>query len=195
MPNEISSLQGVGKRTALRYVLDLAGRSREDLDSFVNSIENLRDHLKTCVKCHNLSDHDICGICASSSRDQSILCIVEDVRDILAIENTQQYRGLYHVLGGKISPMDGVGPSDLNISTLLSRVKNEGIEEIILALSATMEGDTTAYYINKKLEKSAHLLLTTLSRGVPVGDELQYTDEVTLGRSIAQRTPYNKSLL
>ncbi|MEM9051528.1 MAG: recombination mediator RecR [Bacteroidota bacterium] len=193
--NEISSLQGVGKRTALRYVLDLAGRSKEDLDRFIASIEKLRDKVKTCKKCHNLSDHDICEICTSKKRDESIICIVEDIRDILAIENTHQYQGLYHVLGGKISPMDGIGPSDLNIATLLARVRNEEIKELILALSATMEGDTTAYYINKKLEKLENIVISTLSRGVPVGDELQYTDEVTLGRSIAQRTPYDKSLL
>ena len=128
--NEISSLQGVGRRTALRYVLDLAGRSQEDLDRFITAVENLRDKVKTCKKCHNLSDHDICDICSSPKRDHSTICIVEDIRDILAIENTHQYVGLYHVLGGKISPMDGIGPSDLNIGTLLSRVQNENITEL-----------------------------------------------------------------
>ncbi|MCZ4409578.1 recombination mediator RecR [Cryomorphaceae bacterium 1068] len=192
--NEIASLQGVGKRTALRYVLDLAGRSDEDIARFIRSIQDLKDHVKPCKSCHNLSDTDICNICSNPSRDQSIICVVEDIRDVIAIEATHQYKGLYHVLGGKISPMDGIGPSDLNVGTLLERVDHEEVKELILALSATMEGDTTSYYVYKKLEKNDHLVTSTLSRGVPVGDELQYTDEVTLGRSIVQRTPYDKSL-
>jgi len=192
--NEIASLQGVGKRTALRYVLDLAGRSDEDIVRFIKSIEDLKVHVKPCKKCHNLSDTDICNICSNPSRDASIICVVEDIRDVLAIEATHQYKGLYHVLGGKISPMDGIGPSDLNVGTLLERLEDDNVSELILALSATMEGDTTSYFIYKKLEKNDHLITTTLSRGVPVGDELQYTDEVTLGRSIVQRTPYDKSL-
>jgi recombination protein RecR len=192
--NEIASLQGVGKRTALRYVLDLAGRSEEDIARFLKSIEDLKVHVKSCQKCHNLSDTEICNICSNPSRDASIICVVEDIRDVMAIEATHQYKGLYHVLGGKISPMDGIGPSDLNVGTLIERLENAEVKELILALSATMEGDTTAYFIYKKLEKNKHLITTTLSRGVPVGDELQYTDEVTLGRSIVQRTPYDKSL-
>jgi recombination protein RecR len=192
--NEIASLQGVGKRTALRYVLDLAGRSDEDIARFIRSIQDLKDHVKSCKRCHNLSDTDICNICSNPSRDQSIICVVEDIRDVIAIEATHQYKGLYHVLGGKISPMDGIGPSDLNVGTLLERLDVAEVKELILALSATMEGDTTSYYVYKKLEKNDHLVTSTLSRGVPVGDELQYTDEVTLGRSIVQRTPYDKSL-
>jgi recombination protein RecR len=192
--NQIASLQGVGRRTALRYVLDLAGRSEEDLTNFIQALDDLKTKVKTCKVCHNLSDTDICHICESPKRDRSLICIVEDIRDVLAIEATHQYHGLYHVLGGKISPMDGIGPSDLNIGSLLSRLDSEEVKEIILALSATMEGDTTAYFIFKKIEKRTDLTTTTLSRGVPVGDELQYTDEITLGRSIAQRTPYDKSL-
>jgi recombination protein RecR len=192
--NEIASLQGVGKRTALRYVLDLAGRSDEDIARFIRSIQDLKTHVKPCKRCHNLSDTDICNICSSPNRDQSIICVVEDIRDVLAIEATHQYKGLYHVLGGKISPMDGIGPSDLNVGTLLERLENNEVRELILALSATMEGDTTSYYVFKKIEKNEQLITSTLSRGVPVGDELQYTDEVTLGRSIVQRTPYDKSL-
>jgi len=193
--DEVSTLQGVGKRTALRYVLDLAGRSPEELNRFIDSLTDVRDHIKSCERCHNLSDEKICGICKNPKRDQNTLCIVEDIRDLLAIENTHQYHGLYHVLGGKISPMDGIGPSDLNMNTLIARVQNEDIVEIIFALSSTMEGDTTAYYINKKIEALKNMVITTLSRGVPVGDELQYTDEVTLGRSIAHRTPYGKTLI
>jgi len=193
--NEIASLQGVGKRTALRYVLDLAGRSDEDIARFIGSIQDLKTHVKPCKKCHNLSDTELCNICSSPNRDDSIICVVESIRDVLAIEATHQYKGLYHVLGGKISPMDGVGPSDLNVGTLLERLENNKVKELILALSATLEGDTTSYYLFKKIEKSVHFVTSTLSRGVPVGDELQYTDEVTLGRSIVQRTPYDKSLL
>lgn len=193
--NEIASLQGVGKRTALRYVLDLAGRSDADIARFIGSIQDLKTHVKPCQKCHNLSDTDLCNICSSPNRDESIICVVESIRDVLAIEATHQYKGLYHVLGGKISPMDGIGPSDLNVGTLLERLENNEVKELILALSATLEGDTTSYYLYKKIEKNVHLVTSTLSRGVPVGDELQYTDEVTLGRSIVQRTPYDKSLL
>jgi len=193
--NEIASLQGVGKRTALRYVLDLAGRSDEDIARFMKSIQDLTTHVKPCNICHNLSDTDVCNICGSLNRDQSIICVVEDIRDVLALEATHQYKGLYHVLGGKISPMDGIGPSDLNVGTLLARLEKSDVKELILALSATMEGDTTSYYVYKKLEQNKQLITTTLSRGVPIGDELQYTDEVTLGRSIVQRTPYDKSLL
>lgn len=192
--NEIASLQGVGKRTALRYVLDLAGRSDEEIARFIRSIQELKTNVKPCKRCHNLSDTEICNICSSPNRDQTIICAVEDIRDVMAIEATHQYKGLYHVLGGKISPMDGIGPSDLNVGTLLERLESGEVRELILALSATMEGDTTSYYVFKKIEKNKHLITSTLSRGVPVGDELQYTDEVTLGRSIVQRTPYDKSL-
>ena len=192
--NEMASLPGVGKRTALRYVLELAGRSESEVEDFVKALQELKTHIKTCARCHNLSDSEICNICSNQNRESKVLCIVEDIRDVMAIEATHQYKGLYHVLGGKISPMDGIGPADLNIGTLVERMKTENIEELILALSATMEGDTTAYFIFRKLDKLGEFKITTLSRGVPVGDELQYTDEVTLGRSIVQRTPYDKSL-
>lgn len=192
--NEMASLPGVGKRTALRYVLELAGRSESDVEGFIKALKELKTHVKSCKRCHNLSDAEICTICESPSRDAKVICVVEDIRDVMAIEATHQYKGYYHVLGGKISPMDGIGPTDLNIGSLMERISEKEVEEIILALSATMEGDTTAYFIYKKLEKGRELKITTLSRGVPVGDELQYTDEVTLGRSIVQRTPYDKSL-
>jgi len=192
--NEIASLPGVGRRTALRYVLELAGRSNEEMETFIRSLTELKDKVKSCRLCHNLSDEEVCGICSNPSRDKSVICVVEDIRDVMAIEATHQYKGLYHVLGGKISPMDGVGPGDLHMGTLLDRIRETNVEEVILALSATMEGDTTSYFIFKKLERNENLKITTLSRGVPVGDELQYTDEVTLGRSIVQRTPYDKSL-
>lgn len=192
--NEMASLPGVGKRTALRYVLELAGRSKEEMDDFIKALTELKTRVKSCSICHNLSDEEICNICSGANRETSIICVVEDIRDVMAIESTHQFKGLYHVLGGKISPMDGIGPGDLNIGTLLERLKANEVSEIILALSATMEGDTTAYFIFKKLSGNEELKITTLSRGVPVGDELQYTDEVTLGRSIVQRTPYDKSL-
>jgi recombination protein RecR len=192
--NEMASLPGVGKRTALRYVLELAGRSESEVEAFVKALQELKTHVKTCARCHNLSDSEICSICKNPNRESKVICVVEDIRDVMAIEATHQYKGLYHVLGGKISPMDGIGPADLNIGSLMERISGENAEELILALSATMEGDTTAYFIFRKLEKLGQFKITTLSRGVPVGDELQYTDEVTLGRSIVQRTPYNKSL-
>lgn len=192
--NEMASLPGVGKRTALRYVLELAGRSESEVEAFVKALQELKTHVKTCARCHNLSDSEICSICKNPNRESKVICVVEDIRDVMAIEATHQYKGLYHVLGGKISPMDGIGPADLNIGSLMERISGENTEELILALSATMEGDTTAYFIFRKLEKLGQFKITTLSRGVPVGDELQYTDEVTLGRSIVQRTPYNKSL-
>lgn len=193
--NQIASLPGVGRRTALRYVLDLIKRDEEEIARFVHSISNLKDKLKHCIVCHNISDNTTCHICSNPQRDQTIVCIVEDLRDILAIESTQQFKGIYHVLGGKISPMDGIGPSDLNIGTLMQRF-NDGnvIQEIILALSPTMEGDTTAYFLFKKLASYPAIRLTTLSRGVSMGDELQYADELTLGRSILQRLPYEKAI-
>ena len=153
----------------------------------------MKEHIQFCKKCGNISDEELCGICASTRRDKSIVCIVEDLRDVMAIEATQQFKGLYHVLGGVISPMDGIGPSDLNISTLVSRMELDGVKEVILALSVTMEGDTTGFYIFKKLE-SLNLSVTSIARGVSIGDELQYTDELTLGRSILQRTPFEQTL-
>lgn len=192
--NQVASLPGVGRRTALRYVLDLVKRDRDEIERFVSAISNLKEKLTNCTVCHNISDAPICHICANPLRDKSIICVVEDMRDILAIESTHQFKGLYHVLGGKISPMDGIGPSDLNVGTLLPRLASAEVCEVILALSPTMEGDTTAYFLYKKLMASPEIKLTTLSRGVSVGDELQYADELTLGRSILQRLPYEKAI-
>jgi len=192
--NEVASLPGVGRKTALRYVLDLLSRSEVEVSRFTKSIDDLRKNIKLCKVCRNVSDAEICGICSNNSRDQKTICVVEDIRDVMAIEATHQYKGLYHVLGGKISPMDGIGPSDLHIDSLLQRINGQDIIELILALSSTMEGDTTSYFIFKKIQKPENMTVSTLSRGVAVGDELQYADELTLGRSIQYRTPYDKAL-
>ncbi len=192
--NEMASLPGVGKKTALRYVLDMLRRSEPEVERFAKAFLDLRQNIKLCSVCYNISDTEICPICSSTHRDRSIICVVEDLRDVMALEATHQYKGLYHVLGGKISPMDGIGPTDLNIGGLIERAALPETAELILALSPTMEGDTTAYFLYKKFEKRAEIEISTLSRGVAVGDELQYADEVTLGRSILQRTPYDKSL-
>jgi recombination protein RecR len=192
--NEVASLPGVGRKTALRYVLDLLSRSEVEVSRFTKSIDDLRKNIKLCKVCRNVSDAEICGICSNNSRDQKTICVVEDIRDVMAIEATHQYKGLYHVLGGKISPMDGIGPSDLHIDSLLQRINGQDIKELILALSSTMEGDTTSYFIFKKIQKPENVTVSTLSRGVAVGDELQYADELTLGRSIQYRTPYDKAL-
>lgn len=192
--NEMASLPGVGRKTALRYVLDLLGRSEEEVERFTSAISELRKNIKLCTNCYNISDTEVCQICSNPSRDRSTLCVVEDIRDVMAIESTHQYKGLYHVLGGKISPMDGIGPSDLHVGGLIDRAASGETNEIILALSATMEGDTTAYYLFKKFEQRKDVVVSTISRGVAVGDELQYADEVTLGRSILHRIPYDKSL-
>ena len=190
---EIASLPGIGRKTALRLALHILRRQKEEVLHFSTSIAEMKEHIQFCKKCGNISDEELCGICASTRRDKSIVCIVEDLRDVMAIEATQQFKGLYHVLGGVISPMDGIGPSDLNISTLVSRMEIDEVKEVILALSVTMEGDTTGFYIFKKLE-SLNLSVTSIARGVSIGDELQYTDELTLGRSILQRTPFEQTL-
>lgn len=187
---QLSSLPGIGKRTALRLVLNLMNRSKEEIDLFSNSFIEMKAFVKKCARCGNLSDLEICSICSNPKRDHRTICVVEDVRDVMAIESTQTYQGIYHVLGGVISPMDGVSPSDLNINSLVEKANSEAIDEIIFALSATMEGDTTNYYLYKKLQSFSKLKITTLSRGVSVGSELQYTDELTLGRSIIQRQPF-----
>ncbi len=187
--SEFSQLPGIGKRTALRLVLYLLKQSKEEVQSFGNSIINLRNEIQFCSSCHNISDAELCNICANNSRDRSIVCIVENITDVIAIEGTNQYNGLYHVLGGIISPMDGIGPSDLKIESLENKVKDGSIKEVIFALSATMEGDTTNYYLYKKL-KSYNINFTTIARGVAFGDELEYTDELTLGRSITNRTAF-----
>jgi recombination protein RecR len=183
---QLSSLPGVGKRTALRLVLHLLKKTSDEMEGFTNAFKDLKLHVKTCKSCGNISDDLTCSICSNPKRDPSILCVVEDIRDILAIESTESYHGMYHVLGGIISPMDGIGPSDLNISSLISRTESGSVKEIIFALSPTMEGDTTNFYLYKKLH-GFPVVITTLSRGVAVGTELQYADELTLSRSIQQR--------
>ncbi len=188
--HQISSLPGVGKKSALRLVLHLLNRSEEDVERFANAFIRLKKEVKFCRCCHNISDSDICEICSDKSRNPKIICVVQDLKDVMSIEATQQFRGLYHVLGGVISPIDGIGPNDLNIESLVQRVHNEPIDEVVLALSTTMEGDTTAYYIYRRLENLG-INITTLARGVATGDELHYADEVTLGRSIVERRPYS----
>jgi recombination protein RecR len=191
--DQVSSLPGVGRKTALRLVLDLLKRKPEEVARFAGSLTNLREQIRYCKKCFNVSDGDLCSICSNIHREKGTVCVVQDIRDVLAIEGTGQFSGTYHVLGGIISPMDGVGPSDLTIDSLLSRVAADQIEEVILALNATMEGETTSFYLFKKMN-ALGIRVTTIARGVAVGGELEYTDEVTLGRSIQLRTPYESSL-
>lgn len=185
--NEFSSLPSIGKKSALRFVLHLLKQSPNDLEKLSNVILKLKDEIKNCKSCYNISDNEVCDICLNPNREQKIICVVEDIRDVMAVENTFQFKGLYHVLGGIISPMDGIGPSDLRIEELVNRIKSGKVEEIILALSTTMEGDTTNFYIYKRI-KEFGIKVTTLSRGVAVGDELAYADEITLGNSIKHRT-------
>lgn len=191
--NEMSQLPGIGRRTALRLVLHLLKQPESQTVALSKALVDLKTEVKFCKNCHNISDQDLCEICANSSRQQELVCVVEDIRDVMAIENTSQYRGLYHVLGGKISPMDGVGPSQLNIRSLVEKAKAGEIEEIIFALSSTLEGDTTNFYIFKQLE-GMNIRTSTIARGIAVGDELEYADEVTLGRSITNRVPFENSL-
>ncbi len=185
--NEVSKLPGIGKKTALRLVLHLIKAHEGRTIALTDSLSKLRANIVFCKHCHNISDHDECSICRSHRRDRSIVCVVEETVDVLAIENTSQYAGLYHVLGGVISPMNGIGPSELKIETLLQRVALKEIKEVILALSPTMEGDTTAFYVSKRL-KEFPLKLSTIARGIPIGGDLEYADEITLGRSILGRT-------
>ena len=187
---EFSKLPGIGRKTALRLVLYQLRQTPEDVQSFVEAIGKMRQEVHYCRRCHNISDSDLCPICADSRRDASTICVVENIQDVLAVENTQQYTGLYHVLGGVISPMDGIGPSDLEIDSLVERVANEDVKEVILALSSTMEGDTTNFYIFRKLA-AYDVKISIIARGIAVGNELEYTDEVTLGRSILNRTPFD----
>jgi len=191
--NEFSSLPGIGQKTALRLVLHLLNQPQAEVEKFSNSLLILKRDIRYCNECHNISDHELCQICSSVKRDKSLICVVEDTRDVMAIENTGQFQGGYHVMGGLISPMDGIGPSDLNIESLVKRVQAGGIKEVILALSATMEGDTTIFYLYKKL-KDAGVSISTIARGIAFGGELEYVDEITLGRSIATRVPYENSL-
>ena len=189
--NEFASLPGIGRKTAFRLVMSLLKRDPDEVRKFGESIMKLREEIRYCRNCHNISDTDLCNICADERRDRSLICVVENIQDVMAIENTRQYKGLYHVLGGIISPIDGIGPADLNIDSLEEKAGSGGIAEIILALSTTMEGDTTNFYLFKRLSKYG-IPLTTLARGVAVGDELEYTDELTLGRAINNRSPYQQ---
>ena len=191
--NEMSQLPGIGKRTALRLVLHMLKQPKEQTLKLSQSLQQMREEINFCNNCHNISDTELCEICANPNRHDRIDCVVEDIRDVLAIENTSQYRGHYHVLGGKISPMDVVGPGELTITSLVEKVKSGVIEEIIFALSSTMEGDTTNFYIFGQIE-AYKVLTTTIARGISVGDELEYADEVTLGRSILNRIPFENSL-
>lgn len=190
--NEVSQLPGIGKRTALRLVLHLLKQPASQTHQLAAGLIKLVDEIKFCEKCHNISDKEVCEICSNSSRNSEIICVVEDVRDVMAIENTSQFRGLYHVLGGKISPIEGIGPHNLTINSLIDKVKTGTIKEVIFALSSTIEGDTTNFYIYKQLE-GLPIKTSTIARGIAVGDELQYADEVTLGRSIVNRIPFDKS--
>ena len=190
---EISRLPGIGKKTALRLVLHLLRRPAGQTESLSAALLDLRNNTTFCSECHTISDTEICSICSSPKRDKSIVCIVEDVRDVMAIENTGGYSGVYHVLGGLISPMDGIGPSDLTIDALIDKMKTGEVKEVVFALNTTMEGDTTNFYLYRKI-KDFGASLTTIARGIAVGDELEFTDEVTLGRSIQHRIPYEQSL-
>ena len=189
---EFSKLPGIGRQTALRLVLNMLRRTDSEVEAFTRSLDTLKHEVRYCRVCHNISDTDLCPICADSKRDSTQVCVVENVQDVMAIENTQQYRGLYHVLGGIISPMDGIGPGDLQIGSLVKRVEEGGVKEVILALSSTMEGDATNFYISRKLAPFP-VAVSVIARGISVGDELEYTDEVTLGRSIINRTPFKIS--
>ena len=190
--NEFAKLPGIGRKTALRLVLHLLRQEDSQVEGFARALVTLKQEVKYCRSCHNISDNEVCGICSDKSRDASTLCVVENIREVMAIENTAQFKGLYHVLGGIISPIDGVGPSDLQIAGLEERVKQGGVKEVILALSATMEGDTTNFYIFRKLHPY-NVKVSIIARGVAVGDEIEYADEITLGRSILNRTPFDES--
>mgnify|MGYP001183028867 FL=1 len=191
--NEISNLPGIGKKSALRLVLFLLRQPESQSKNLANAISEMRLNVNFCKNCHNISDLDVCEICSNPRREQSVICVVEDIRDVIAIEKTSSFNGLYHVLGGKISPIDGIGPDDLNIESLVEKVKNNPIKEVIFALSSTMEGDTTNFYIYRQIS-AYNIATSTIARGISVGDELEYADEITLGRSIADRIPFEKSL-
>lgn len=191
--SEISLLPGIGRRTALRLVLHLLKQPEEQTVLLSESLLSVRKEIKFCKNCHNISDIEICEICRNTSRNHAVICVVEDIRDVMAIENTGQFKGVYHVLGGKISPIEGVGPGQLNINTLVEKIKNGNVEEIIFALSSTMEGDTTNFYIYRQI-KDLEIKTSTIARGISVGDELEYADEITLGRSILYRIPFENQL-
>ena len=187
--NELSRLPGIGKKTALRLALFLLKQDLNMVEDFGNSVIKMRREVRYCVSCHNISDDDICEICKSTKRNRSIICVVEDIRDVMAIENTSQYNGVYHVLGGIISPIEGIGPGDINVKSLVEKVQKGDVKEIIMALPTTIEGDTTNFYLYKQL-KPYDVIVSTIARGIAIGDDLEYTDEITLGRSIINRTPY-----
>lgn len=191
---EFTKLPGIGRKTATRLVLHLLRKSEEEVENFSNALTTLRRDAKYCKDCHSISDTDICPICANPLRDHSLICVVENIQDVMAVENTMQYRGVYHVLGGVISPMDGISPSSLNIDSLIKRVAEGEVKEVILALSSTMEGDTTNFYIYRKLQQYG-IKLSVIARGISIGDELEYADEVTLGSSIINRTPFTGKTL
>ena len=191
--NEFSRLPGIGKKTALRLVFHLLKQSPQEVSDFSTAFTQMRNEIKYCTRCYNVSDNTLCEICSNTKRDSNLLCVVEDLRDVMAIENTNQFNGYYHVLGGIISPMDGIGPKDLTIESLVNRVMEGEIKEVIMALSSTMEGDTTNFYIYKRLSGTS-VKISTIARGIAVGDELEYADEVTLGRSLINRTPYENSI-
>lgn len=188
---QFASLPGIGRKTALRFVLHLLRRDKQEVERFTESIRQLKESIRECPRCHNLSDSELCAICADPQRNASVICVVENIQDVISIEATGQFNGHYHVLGGIISPMDGTGPGDLHIDTLFERAAAPGIREIIFALSATIEGDTTAYYIYKKIPRSDSLSVTTLAKGIAVGNDLEYTDELTLGRSLINRVAFS----
>ncbi|MGV7105366.1 recombination mediator RecR [Flavobacterium sp. U410] len=191
--SEISQLPGIGKRTALRLVLHLLRQPVEQSKNLANAILKAREEIRYCASCHNISDEELCQICENPSRDHSLICVVEDVRDVMAIENTGTFKGVYHVLGGKINPIEGIGPNQLNIVSLINKVKSGEVKEVIFALSSTMEGDTTIFYIYKQI-KEENIVTSTIARGIAVGDELEYADEVTLGRSLQHRIPYEQTM-
>lgn len=188
---ELSKLPGVGRKTALRLALHLLRQSTNEVETFASSVVNLRQNINYCTCCHNISDTPLCSICSNPHRNKALVCVVENIQDVMAVENTQQFKGLYHVLGGVISPMDGIGPSDLEIQSLVDKVAEGEVEEVIFALGSTMEGDTTSFYISRKLIPLG-VKMSVIARGISVGNELEYTDEVTLGRSIINRTPFDK---
>ncbi len=190
---EVALLPGIGKRTALRLVLHLLQQPVDRTTDLAQALVNLKTEIKHCRNCHNISDNDLCEICANPKRNSRVICVVEDIRDVMAIENTQQFNGHYHILGGKINPMEGVGPAQLNIASLIQKVREDKVDELIFALSSTMEGDTTNFYIYKQID-AFKIKLSTIARGISVGDELEFADEITLGRSILHRVPFENSL-
>jgi recombination protein RecR len=192
--NEFAALPGIGRKTALRLVLSLLKRPVSEIEQFGNTIIRLRSDINYCKSCNNISETEICNICSNPKREKNIICVVEDIRDVIAVENTSQFRGIYHVLGGIINPMEGIGPSQLNIENLVEKISKGTIDEVIMALSTTMEGDTTVFYLYKKL-KPFDVKISTIARGIAIGGELEYADEITLGRSIVNRTPYENSLV